>query len=88
MFVKGKSGNPAGRKKGVPTKIHREVRELAKSLFDSRYWALKYQRLHDGTEQPKIEETLLAYAYGAPPREVHSQGLIVHLGPMHALQAL
>jgi hypothetical protein len=85
-FQKGQSGNPAGRKKGVPTKVHREVRDLARRILDRDYWQLKYQRLHDGTEHPKIAALLLEYAFGAPPKEIRSSGVVVHLGPLEALR--
>ena len=33
-FQKGQSGNPAGRKKGVPTKLTQSVRDAFKAAFD------------------------------------------------------
>jgi hypothetical protein len=86
MFQKGRSGNPAGRKRGVPTKLHREVRAIAARLFDRDYWERKYEELHNGSCHPKIEATLLGYAYGLPAKELHASGTIVHLGPLQALQ--
>src|SRR4030095_7032563 len=73
---------------GTKQRLTAEVRSLAEKLFDANYWRLKYERIHNGTEHPKIEQILLAYAFGEPPREVHQTGLVVHLGPMQALQAL
>ena len=54
-------------------------------IFDAEYWELKYKRIHAGLEHPKIEQLLLAYAFGEPPKEIHQSGAIIHLGPLHAL---
>ena len=83
-WLPGESGNPAGRRKGVPTKMHREIRELARGILDAQYWRLKYERIHAGTENPKIEALLLTYAFGAPPKEITGTGTVVHLGPVMA----
>jgi hypothetical protein len=88
LFVKGQSGNPKGRPKGLARAPSKEVRELAQRIFDEDYWQLKYSRIHACIEDPKIEALLLNYAFGAPPKEVHQTGLVVHLGPMQALQQL
>jgi hypothetical protein len=84
-WSKGTSGNPAGRRVGQASKLHREVRLLAQQLFDKNYWQLKRERILAGTEHPRIEAVLLEYAFGAPQKEVHTQGLVVHLGPMQAV---
>lgn len=87
-FQRGQSGNPAGPKVGTTKRMTVEVRSLAARLFDRDYWNLKYERLHDGTEHPKIESLLLTYAYGLPLKEeLQASGAIIQLGPLHALQA-
>lgn len=87
-WQKGQSGNPRGRVAGTEIARTKEARELARALFDPAYWRLKFERLHSGTEHPKIEAILLAYAFGEPPKEIHASGTVVHLGPMAALQGL
>ena len=85
-FTPGRSGNPAGMRVGTKHKTTAEVRALAQELFDRDYWRLKYERIHAGVENQKIEATLLSYAYGLPIKELHASGVIVHLGPLYALQ--
>jgi hypothetical protein len=73
-FTKGHSGNPSGKPKGHVNKATREVRELARNLFDAAYWKLKSQQLHAGKCHPVIERTLLAYAYGEPKKTLKLEG--------------
>jgi hypothetical protein len=85
-FKKGQSGNPAGMARGYKHELTKEVRGLAGRLFDGPYWRLKYERIHAGIENPKIEALLLAYAFGEPPKEIHASGTVIHLGPLQALR--
>ena len=66
-FTPGRSGNPADMRVGTKHKTTAEVRALAQELFDRDYWRLKYERIHAGVENRKIEDTLLSYA---PPDNV------------------
>jgi hypothetical protein len=75
MFTKGKSGNPAGRKRGE-SKVTRDVRALAQALFDAAYWKRTKERLDAGELNPAIEGKLLAYAYGEPKKTVTIDGEI------------
>ena len=82
----GISGNVKGRPRGATARVHREVRAIACKLFDQEYWQRKYEELHNGTCNPKIEQVLLSYTYDVPAKELHASGMIVHLGPLQALQ--
>lgn len=69
-FRPGQSGNPEGRKKGVPNKATREVRQLARRLVEDReYQANVRQRLRAG-EAGALEPLLWHYAYGKPKEVV------------------
>jgi hypothetical protein len=70
-----------GRQKGVKNKHTPEIRALALKIFDAEYWARIKAQAKEGTLHPKIESTLLAYAYGAPQREdANQRGITVNLG--------
>lgn len=60
-----------GRPKGVPNKASREVKDLARALFDDTYWEQVRARLLRGKVAPAVEAKLLAYAYGEP-KQAHS----------------
>ena len=81
-FQKGKSGNPAGRKKGIPDKVSAEVRQLARGLFDGSYWKRTKDQLAKGELAPQIHAKLLAYAYGEPVSEHNGKGsgITVNIG--------
>ena len=80
-FVKGQSGNPGGRKAGVPDKVSQEVRQLARKLFDKAYWQRTKQRLAQGKLPPFIEAKLLAYAFGEPQADkANGSGITVNIG--------
>jgi hypothetical protein len=80
-FIKGRSGNPRGRPRGIPDKVSAEIRTLARALFDKDYWDRTKRLLDAGELHPKIETTLLAYAFGQPTGDAHhAGGLTVNLG--------
>jgi hypothetical protein len=74
-FKPGQSGNPAGRPKGVPNKVTKEVKELAHSLLTSeKYLKSLTRRLHGGKLAPGLESMLFYYAYGKPIERVKHSG--------------
>lgn len=75
-FKKGRSGNPLGRKKGVPNKSKGELKDWGKRVLESdRYREELEQRLIYGQAQP-IEIQLYHYVYGKPKETVQHQGEI------------
>ena len=80
-FPKGVSGNPAGRPRGKPNHVTREIREMSLKLFDDEYWRRTRERLREGTLAPAIESKLLAYAYGEPKQfKTVDTGVTVRIG--------
>ena len=80
MFIKGRSGNPRGRKVGTRLAKTLEIQRLAAGLFTQAYWRRVAARLEAGTIHPTLEAKLLAYAYGEPRREDSSHGTTVNIG--------
>jgi hypothetical protein len=71
-FKKGEGGRPHG----AENKVTRDVRELARGLFDAAYWQKTKERLDAGKLNPVIEKTLLAYAFGEPKKTVKLEGSV------------
>jgi hypothetical protein len=72
----GQSGNPAGRKKGVPTKATREVKALAQSILEDP--VVQQRMLSDaqkGKLPPPVMTMLFHYAYGKPKDTLKVEGL-------------
>lgn len=70
--MKGKK--TGGRIAGTPNKVTREIRDLARSLFDDAYWARKRMEIQSGRCHPSIEAKLLAYGYGEPKQQMEVTG--------------
>jgi hypothetical protein len=70
-FQPGKSGNPAGRPRGIPNKITVEIRQLALELVNNPdYRECFKQRLLKGKLAPAVEAMLWHYAFGKPKDEL------------------
>lgn len=68
-FVKGDPR--AGRPKGVPNKVTREVREVARKLVEDPVYQKRLRiRMLKGKLAPGVEALLWHYAYGKP-KETH-----------------
>lgn len=76
MFRKGEP-QPwnRGRKAGSVNKATAEIRAIAASLFDARYWESVKRRLDSGRAAPALEVKLLTYLYGEPKQTVDIPGL-------------
>jgi hypothetical protein len=76
--VKGQSGNRQGRPKGVPNRITRQIRELARALTtgNEAYLENLRRRLETGQCQPAIETLMLHYAYGKPAEMTKFEGAV------------
>lgn len=99
MFVKGKSGNPKGRIKGLPAMKARATDEQQVATIEWRSWAQRLcldrdyrislrERLLAGTLPPLVETRLMAYAFGEPPKaqgDHTATGMIVNLGFLNPL---
>lgn len=69
-------GDPrAGRPKGVPNKVTREAKALAKSIIeDAEYQGRLLRDARRGKLAPPIEAQLWHYAYGKPKEHVAVEG--------------
>jgi hypothetical protein len=74
-FKPGQSGNPAGRKAGIPNKVTKEIREIAQDLIGSTTYRARLQKsLDEGKCHPSVETMLWHYAYGKPKETVKVEG--------------
>ncbi len=66
-FRKGRSGNPAGKARGVQNKVTVEARQAAAEIVDNPdYRAALKARAFAGRLAPAVEVMLWHYAHGAP----------------------
>jgi hypothetical protein len=74
-FVKGASGNPRGKRKGVQNKVTRAARALAKSIVEDRTVQAKLlSQARCGRLAPPVMAMLFHYAYGKPKETVALDG--------------
>ncbi len=68
-----------GRRKGVPNKATREVREFCQRLLESEdYQAALRQRISKGRLAPALECLIWTYAYGKPKERVEMESEITY----------
>lgn len=78
-FQKGQSGNLKGRPRRVD-RIKQEIKDLCLALFDDAYWRRVKRELRKGTLNPRLEITLLAYAFGPSDKDDTTPGVTVNVG--------
>jgi hypothetical protein len=75
-FANGVSGNPRGKRKGVPNKVTREAKALAKSIVeDAEVQAKLLSQARLGKLAPPVMAMLFHYAYGKPKETVAVEGM-------------
>jgi hypothetical protein len=82
-FKKGQSGNPAGRKKGIPEAATAEWVGFLRGVTSSPAYRKSFaQRLVNGELPPQLEGKAQDYAYGPPPKpeEHHDSRIQVSIG--------
>ena len=65
-FVKGKSGNPAGKPKGALNHATRDIREFARECLESPDYVQRLRARLAAGKAPHMETLLAHYAYGKP----------------------
>lgn len=74
-WVKGVSGNPAGKPKGTVSHITKMARDIARGeLENPKYLAKLRERLEAGKVAPPVEVMLWSYAYGKPVEKIELTG--------------
>lgn len=78
-FVKGQSGNPKGRAKGLLNKVTREIREFARSVLEQPIYQRRLRKMFSDQKPEEIPghfvTLLYHYAYGKPKETVEHLGV-------------
>lgn len=75
-FEPGQSGNPNGRKRGVPNKATAEAKAFSESIVDDPEYRVNLKKAAiERTLNPAIETMLWHYAKGKPKEVVEHKGL-------------
>jgi hypothetical protein len=73
-FIKGKSGNPAGRMQGTPNKSTRETKEMLKSILEKHLTEIQAEQELSAQDRIALIRTILPYT------NPKLQSIVVHEG--------
>jgi hypothetical protein len=73
-FLKGKSGNPAGRAQGTPNKSTRETKEMLKSILEKHLTEIQAEQELSAQDRIALIRTILPYT------NPKLQSIVVHEG--------
>jgi hypothetical protein len=73
-FIKGKSGNPAGRMQGTPNKSTRETKEMLKSILEKHLTQIQEEQELSAQDRIALIRTILPYT------NPKLQSIVVHEG--------
>jgi hypothetical protein len=73
-FLKGKSGNPAGRAQGTPNKSTRETKEMLKAILEKHLTEIQAEQELSAQDRIALIRTILPYT------NPKLQSIVVHEG--------
>jgi hypothetical protein len=73
-FLKGKSGNPAGRTQGTPNKSTRETKEMLKAILEKHLTQIQEEQELSAQDRIALIRTILPYT------NPKLQSIVVHEG--------